>query len=168
MLVKNMVAVITMVMALTATLTTHAAPITDLRNSVSPARVRFVLDSEKLIEYKAERAGKKIIVKLPKSGTKQKNLLVRDNIVRSAQLVPTGRNASQLTINMLKECQYKVLQYAQHSENKDHGIWSHHFMGNRWGNNGKCQTLFFWAPKSLQMVTTAMKLKDAYSLEEKL
>ena len=26
----------------------------------------------------------------------------------------------------------------------------------------------FWAPKSLQMVTTAMKSKDAYSLEEKL
>ena len=22
---------------------------------------------------------------------------------------------------------------AQHSENEDHGIWSHHFMGNRWG-----------------------------------
>ena len=30
------------------------------------------------------------------------------------------------------------------------------------------QTLFPWAPKSLQMVTTAMKLKDSYSLEEKL
>ena len=29
-------------------------------------------------------------------------------------------------------------------------------------------TLFSWAPKSLQMVTAAMKLKDAYSLEEKL
>ena len=28
--------------------------------------------------------------------------------------------------------------------------------------------LFFWAPKSLQMVTAATKLKDAYSLEEKL
>ena len=30
--------------------------------------------------------------------------------------------------------------------------------------------IFFggWGPKSLQMVTTAMKLKDAYSLEEKL
>ena len=26
----------------------------------------------------------------------------------------------------------------------------------------------FWAPKSLQMVTAAMKLKDAYSLEERL
>ena len=31
----------------------------------------------------------------------------------------------------------------------------------------ECQTLFFWAPKSLQMVTAAMKLKDAYSLEGK-
>ena len=29
-------------------------------------------------------------------------------------------------------------------------------------------TLFFWAPKSLQMVMVAIKLKDAYSLEGKL
>ena len=28
--------------------------------------------------------------------------------------------------------------------------------------------IIFWAPKSLQMVAAAMKLKDAYSLEEKL
>ena len=28
--------------------------------------------------------------------------------------------------------------------------------------------LYFWAPKSLQMVTAAIKLKDTYSLEEKL
>ena len=32
----------------------------------------------------------------------------------------------------------------------------------------QCQTLFSWAPKSLQMVTAAMKLKDTCSLEEKL
>ena len=32
----------------------------------------------------------------------------------------------------------------------------------------QCQTLFFWAPKSLQMVTAAMKLKDAYSLRRKV
>ena len=32
----------------------------------------------------------------------------------------------------------------------------------------QCQTLFWGAPKSLQMVTSAMKLKDTYSLEEKL
>ena len=38
-------------------------------------------------------------------------------------------------------------------------------MGKQWK---QCQTLFFGAPKSLKMVTAAMKLKDAYSLEEKL
>ena len=32
----------------------------------------------------------------------------------------------------------------------------------------QCQILFFGAPKSLQMVTAAMKLKDAYSSDEKL
>ena len=37
-----------------------------------------------------------------------------------------------------------------------------------WGNSGNWLTLFFWAPKSLQMVTAAMKLKDICSLEEKL
>ena len=34
-------------------------------------------------------------------------------------------------------------------------------MANRWGNNGNSERRFFWTPKSLQMVTTAMKLKDA-------
>ena len=48
-------------------------------------------------------------------------------------------------------------------------IWSYHFMADRWGNSGKqWLTLYFGAPKSLQMVTAAMKLKDAYSLEGKL
>ena len=50
--------------------------------------------------------------------------------------------------------------------NKDHGMGSHHFMANRWRNSGR---LYLWgAPTSLQMVTAAMKLKDACSLEEKL
>ena len=38
----------------------------------------------------------------------------------------------------------------QPSENEDHGIWSHHFMANRWGNNGNSDRLYFGgAPKSL-------------------
>ena len=40
-----------------------------------------------------------------------------------------------------------------------HVFW----MGKPWK---QCQTLFWGAPKSLQMVIAAMKLKDAYSLEE--
>ena len=44
-------------------------------------------------------------------------------------------------------------------------------MGNRWGNNETIEAVrdyFGGAPKSLQMVTAAIKLKYAYSLEEKL
>ena len=29
------------------------------------------------------------------------------------------------------------------SENEDHGIWSHHFVGNRWGNSGNSVRLYF-------------------------
>ena len=35
----------------------------------------------------------------------------------------------------------------QHAENKDHGIWSHHFMGNRWRNNGNSDRLYFGGSK---------------------
>ena len=38
-------------------------------------------------------------------------------------------------------------------------------VGKQWK---QCQTSFWGDPKSLQMVTAAMKLKDTYSLEEKL
>ena len=70
--------------------------------------------------------------------------------------------------SLLMKAKVKSWLKAQHSENEDHGIWSHHFMANRWGNNGNSDTLFSWAPKSVQMVTAVMKLKDAYSLEGKL
>ena len=64
--------------------------------------------------------------------------------------------------------EWKSWLNTQHSKNDNHGIRSHLFMANRWGNNGNSETLFFRAPKSLQMVTAAMKLKDACFLEEKL
>ena len=35
----------------------------------------------------------------------------------------------------------------QQSKNEDHGIWSHHFMGNRWGNSGNSVRLYFGGPK---------------------
>ena len=46
----------------------------------------------------------------------------------------------------------------------NHGIRFHHFMANRWGNHGNSERLFSWTPKSLQVGTTAMKLKDSCSL----
>ena len=36
----------------------------------------------------------------------------------------------------VKEESGKSWLKAQHSENEDHGIWSHHFMADRWGNSG--------------------------------
>ena len=39
-------------------------------------------------------------------------------------------------------------------------------MANRWGNSGNNDKLFFGAPKSLQMVTAAIKLKDTFSLKK--
>ena len=55
----------------------------------------------------------------------------------------------------------------QHSKNSDHGIWSHYFKANKRGKLEAVTDFIFGAPRSLQMVTAAMKLKEAYSLEEK-
>ena len=32
-------------------------------------------------------------------------------------------------------------------KNEDHGIWSHHFMANRWGYNGNSESIHFWGSK---------------------
>ena len=69
----------------------------------------------------------------------------------------------------VKEESEKVGLKLNIQKTKDHGIKSHHFMANRRQNNGNSDRLYYFgAPKSLQMVTAAMKLKEAYSLEEKL
>ena len=49
----------------------------------------------------------------------------------------------------VKEESEKSWLKTQHSKYKDHGIQCHHFMANRWGNNGNSDRLFSWAPKSL-------------------
>ena len=69
----------------------------------------------------------------------------------------------------VKEESEKFGLKTQCSKNADHGIWSHHFMANRWGKSGNSgRFYFFYSPKSLWTVTAATKLKDACFLEEKL
>ena len=70
-----------------------------------------------------------------------------------------------LLMKMKEESEKSCLK-TQHPNNEDHGIRSHHLMANRWGNNGNSESLFSWAPKSLQMVTVATRLKDICSLEK--
>ena len=43
----------------------------------------------------------------------------------------------------LDEREWKSWLKSQHSKNEDHGIWSHHFMANRWGNSGNSDGLSF-------------------------
>ena len=49
-------------------------------------------------------------------------------------------------------------------ENEDHGIWSHHVMGNGWGNSGNGVRLYFGGLQNhCKRVTASMKLKDTCS-----
>ena len=93
-----------------------------------------------------------------------KNLIYADDTTLMAEC---EEELKSLLMKMKEESEKSWLK-AQHSENEDHDIRSHHFTANRWGNKGNSETLFWGAPKSLQMVIAAMKLKDTYSLEEKL
>ena len=89
------------------------------------------------------------------------------NNLRYADDTNLMAESEELKSRLMKVKKSEML-ITQHSENEDRGMWSHHFMANRWENNGNSERLLFWAPKSLQMVTAAMKLKDTCSLEEKL
>ena len=52
-----------------------------------------------------------------------------------------------LLMKVKEEESEKSCLQTQYSQKKDHGIWSHHFMANRWGNNGNSDRLFFLGSK---------------------
>ena len=65
-----------------------------------------------------------------------------------------GRNINNLTPPLWKKVKKSLLMKmkeesekswlkTQHSTNEDRGTWSHHLMANRWGNNGKSDSLIF-------------------------
>ena len=68
----------------------------------------------------------------------------------------------------VKEKTEKVRLKAQHSENEDYGIWSYHFMANRWRNSGSTERLYFGGTKITADGDCSHELKDACSLEGKL
>ena len=59
---------------------------------------------------------------------------------------PFGRNwrRPKETLDESERGEWKSWLKAQHSENWDHGIWSHHIMANRWGNSGNSSRLYFF------------------------
>ena len=87
-----------------------AAPITNLRTSVSPARVRIVLDSKEPIAYKVDKDKLHLEVDLPNSSAVKQQAKLKDAAIKSVRLLPDGKAGSKLLIELNKECQYKVYQ----------------------------------------------------------
>ena len=56
---------------------------------------------------------------------------------------PTPGVHSDSRPSSLERGDWKSWPKTQHSKNKDHGIRSHHFMANRWGNNGNSDRFYF-------------------------
>ena len=92
------------------------------------------------------------------------------NILRYADDTTLMAESEEELKSLLMKVKRRVNKLAQNSTFRKlrswHPVPSPH--ANKWGNNGNSNRLSFLAPKSLQTVTAAMKLKDACFLEEKL
>ena len=59
-------------------------------------------------------------------------------------MAESKKELKRLLMKVNEERQKAVLKLKTHSENEDHGIWPHHFMANRWGNNGNSDRLYIF------------------------
>ena len=101
---------------------------------------------------------------------KEKKILIMKptwSCLDDTTLMAESEELKSLLMNMKEESEQVGLKLNIHKQRSWHLVPSLHgkYMGKQWK---QCQTLFFLTPKSLQMVTAVMKLKDACSLEEKL
>ena len=72
------------------------------------------------------------------------NLIYTDDTT----LTTESREKLRSLLMKVKEESEKSWLRIQYSKNEDHGIWSHHFMANRWGNNGNRERLYFGGLKN--------------------
>ena len=92
-------------------------------------------------EYIMRNAGlEEAYARIKIAGRNINNLRYADDITLMAE---NEEELKSLLMKVKEESEKSWLK-AQHSENKDHGIWSHPFMGNRWGNSGNSVRLYFF------------------------
>ena len=72
-------------------------------------------------------------------GRNIKNLRYADDNTLMAE---SEEELKSLLMKVKEESEKRWLK-TQHSENEDHGIRSHHFMGNRWGSSGNSVRVYF-------------------------
>ena len=77
----------------------------------------------------------------------ESRLLGEISITSDMQIIPPLWQKVRKTFGESESGEWKSWLKAQHSVNKDHGIWSHQFMGNRWGNSGNSVRLHFLGSK---------------------
>ena len=58
-------------------------------------------------------------------------------------LITESKEELKSLLIKVKEVNEKAGLKLNIQKNEDHGIWSHHFMANRWGNNGNSDRLYF-------------------------
>ena len=68
------------------------------------------------------------------------NLRYADDTTHTAE---SEKELKSLLMKVKEESEKHWLK-TQHSKNKNHGIWFHHFIGSRWGNSGNSVRLYFW------------------------
>ena len=73
------------------------------------------------------------------AGRNINNLRYADNTTLMAE----SKEEPKSLLMKVKEEEWKSWLKTQLSKDEDHGIWSHHFMANRWGNNGNSERLSF-------------------------
>ena len=81
------------------------------------------------------------------------------SVTSARQIIPLKGRKQRGTKEPLDESErgeWKSQLKTQHSKNEDYGIWYHHFVANRWGNNGNSGRLYFGG---LQMVTRGHEIK---------
>ena len=71
------------------------------------------------------------------AGRNIKNLRYADDTKLRAE------SEEELKSLLIEREEWKSWLRTQHSKNEGHGICSHHFMANRWGNNGNSERLYF-------------------------
>ena len=74
---------------------------------------------------------------------------------------------SEEPLDESERTEWKSWLKISYSKNEDHGIWSHHFMANRWGNNGNSDRLYFLVLQNhCRWWLQAMKLKTLVPLKK--
>ena len=107
---KKLICSVFMLAALCAApLAASAAPVTAVRSSVSPARVRLVFDSTEPIKYTDEKNGLQIVVNLPEgTALAQSPVIKKDVVIKSITVPAKKKKKAQVVIDLTKDCQYKL------------------------------------------------------------